>query len=184
MQQPLKMIKNTPQTYGSVSKCLHWAIALVIVGMFILGLWMVDLTYYDSWYVKAPHYHKSVGILIAFAMIFRLLWRWSNPTPKHIVSHKPWEVSLALATHVLLYILIFSILVTGYLIPTADGRGIDVFNWFTVPSVGSFFDNQEDVAGDIHYWSAWAVIALASLHTIAAIKHHVLDKDATLKRML
>lgn len=178
------MLKNTPQTYGSVSKCLHWIISLVIIGMFALGLWMVDLTYYDSWYVKAPYYHKSFGILLAVAVLFRLLWRWSNPKPKHIVSHKPWEVILAVMTHGLLYVLTFGIIITGYLIPTADGRGIEVFNWFTVPALGSVFEDQEEIAGDIHYWLAVALISLAALHALAAIKHHVIDKDSTLKRML
>lgn len=178
------MLKNTTQAYGSVSKCLHWIIALVIIGMFALGLWMVDLSYYDSWYVKAPHYHKSVGILLGAAMVLRLIWRWINPKPKHIVSHKPWEVILASTVHTLLYLLVFVIIATGYLIPTADGRCIEVFNWFTVPSIGTLLEDQEDVAGDVHYWLAIILIGLAILHALAAIKHHLLDKDATLKRML
>lgn len=178
------MLKNTRQTYGSVSKLFHWTLTLLIIGLFILGLWMMELSYYDQWYQKAPHYHKSVGILVAIAMVLRLLWRWVNPKPQAIVSHKSWEVWLSALMQWLLYLLIFVILITGYLIPTADGRGIDVFNWFTVPALGSLIENQEDLAGDVHYWLGISVMVLAGLHAVAALKHHFLDKDATLKRML
>lgn len=178
------MLKNTPQTYGSISKFFHWTLALLIIGLFVLGLWMMELSYYDSWYQTAPHYHKSLGILVALAMVLRLVWRWINPKPKAIVSHKPWEVWLSAIMQWLLYLLIFIILATGYLIPTADGRSIEVFNWFVVPALGAFVENQEDVAGFIHYWVAIGVMALSGLHALAALKHHFLDKDATLKRML
>lgn len=178
------MLKNTPQTYGSVSKFFHWTLTLLIIGLFILGLWMRELTYYDSWYQLAPHYHKSIGILVALAMVLRLLWRWVNPRPRAIVSHKTWEMWLSALMQWLLYVGIFMILITGYLIPTADGRGIEVFNWFTVPALGALIEQQEDVAGAIHYWLAIAVMMLAGLHALAALKHHFLDKDATLKRML
>ncbi|GAB3106301.1 cytochrome b [Aestuariicella hydrocarbonica] len=178
------MLKNTPQAYGLISKLLHWSIALALVGLFILGLWMVDLGYYDSWYQKAPHYHKSLGIMVATAMLLRLLWRALTPQPQPLVSHRPWEIRLAKIAHILLYLLTFAIVISGYLISTADGRGIAIFNWFTIPALGSFIDNQEDVAGYFHYWLAVSLISLSSLHALAAFKHHFFDKDRTLKRMI
>lgn len=75
-------------------------------------------------------------------------------------------------------------IISGYLISTADERPIEVFGWFSVPSFGSFIDNQEDIAGTIHEWLAYVLIALASVHALAALKHHFIDKDNTLKRML
>jgi cytochrome b561 len=83
----------------------------------------------------------------------------------------------------LLYLLLFFIVVTGYLISTADNRGIEVFNWFVVPGFGEFFDHQADRAGLVHEWLAYSLIGLVLLHALGALKHHFIDKDATLKRM-
>ena len=97
---------------------------------------------------------------------------------------KNWEKLTAKFTHRLLYILLICMFVSGYLISTGDGRGIEVFNWFTLPSLGEFIDNQEDIAGDFHEWFAYGLIAFTSLHALAALKHHILDKDLTLLKML
>lgn len=73
--------KNTPQRYGVVSAALHWLTALVVYGMFALGLWMVTLSYYDGWYHQAPEIHKSIGILLMMALIVRIIWRLYSPPP-------------------------------------------------------------------------------------------------------
>lgn len=86
--------------------------------------------------------------------------------------------------HGLLYVLLFVAMVSGYLISTADGSAISVFNWFDVPSVTGRVKGMEDIAGEVHYWTTWAIVVLAVVHALAAIKHHVLDKDDTLRRML
>lgn len=87
-------------------------------------------------------------------------------------------------THLLLYVLIFVAIVSGYLISTADGSTIKVFDWFEVPSVTGRIKGMEDTAGLVHYWSTWALVVLAGLHGLAAIKHHLIDRDDTLRRML
>jgi len=86
--------------------------------------------------------------------------------------------------HLALYVLLFAIMLSGYLISTADSRGIDVFEWFEVPGFGSLFENQEDIAGLFHQYAAYSLIGLVILHAAAAIKHHFIDKDNTLKRMI
>ena len=75
-------------------------------------------------------------------------------------------------------------MITGYLISTADGRGIEVFELITIPAYGAIIENQEDIAGLVHKWLAYLLIALASLHALAALKHHFIDKDNTLNRMI
>ncbi|HIF9288890.1 TPA: cytochrome b, partial [Photobacterium damselae] len=69
------MRKNSVSKYNYVARCLHWFSALIIISMFGVGLWMVDLNYYSTWYQTAPHWHKSVGILFAGLTIFRLIWK-------------------------------------------------------------------------------------------------------------
>jgi cytochrome b561 len=79
---------------------------------------------------------------------------------------------------------LLSLFISGYLISTADGRAIEVFNWVSVPALGELFENQEDVAGDIHFYLAWTLIGLAVVHALAALKHHFINKDDTMKQML
>ncbi len=177
------MIKNTEQDYGLVAKGLHWLVALVVFALFGVGYWMVELDYYSEWYKTAPHYHKSVGILLAMTVTFRLFWRWINPSVKALPVHKKWEVTLAHWVHGILYGLLFALFISGYLISTADGRAIEVFYWFDIPALGEFIENQEDIAGAFHKWIAYTLMAIVGLHLAGALKHHVIDKDETLKRM-
>lgn len=177
------MLTNTPTNYGIISKSVHWLVALTVCCLFGLGLWMVDLTYYDSWYRTAPMWHKSVGVLLMLVMVFRVLWLVITGKPEALVSHSRLEVLMARAAHWLLVLLIFAIGVSGYLISTADGRELEVFDWFSLPSLGAWIENQEDVAGEVHEILAFSLIGLALLHGLAAIKHHYIDKDSTLKRM-
>lgn len=176
------LLKDTPASYGWITIIAHWLTAVVVVCMFIAGLWMVDLDYYSQWYKTAPHYHKSAGLVLAFLTVLRLVWKIRQIPPKTL--GKDWERVVAKLAHRLLYILLASLFVSGYLISTADGRGIDVFNWFTLPSLGEFIEDQEDTAGQLHEWFAYGLIGLAFLHAMAALKHHSLDKDRTLSRML
>ncbi len=178
------LIRNTTRRFGCVHIVLHWLVALVIFGMFGLGYYMVDLTYYHAWYNSAPAWHKSIGVLLLLTMLFRLVWRLVNPVPAVLASHHRWEVLAAHAAHLLLYILVFVAMISGYLITTADGSAIQVFDWFRVPSVTGQVKRMEDTAGLVHYWSTWALVVLATVHGLAAIKHHVIDKDETLRRML
>uniref|UniRef100_UPI0035A98986 cytochrome b n=3 Tax=Escherichia coli TaxID=562 RepID=UPI0035A98986 len=60
---------NTPERYGVISAAFHWLSAIIVYGMFALGLWMVTLSYYDGWYHKAPELHKSIGILLMMGLV-------------------------------------------------------------------------------------------------------------------
>jgi len=168
--------------YNKLSKSLHWLSAILVFGMFAAGYWMVDLTYYSEWYKTAPHWHKSVGICLIALTILRLFWKTISSSPA--IEGSPFEKKAAAAAHHLLYVLLFTLFLSGYLISTADGRGIDVFGWFEVPGLGAFIENQADYAGLVHEYVAYALIALTSLHALAALKHHFINKDNTLKKML
>lgn len=184
MGSSLMQLRNTQNSYGLVVIILHWLVALTVIGLAILGLWMTDLSYYSPYYRSAPFWHKSIGITLALVMVLRLLWRWVNPRPAHLANHKRWEVIMAAAVHALLYLLLFVIVISGYLISTAKGQGISVFGWFEVPALISELPGQADRAGFVHYWVAIVVLVLAALHALGALKHHFIDRDDTLRRML
>ncbi|QIF94987.1 cytochrome b [Proteus vulgaris] len=176
--------RNNTSRYGYLSLLLHWVSALTVYGMFALGLWMVTLGYYDNWYHSAPEIHKSIGILLFIILIVRVIWRWISPPPKALGSYSKFTRISAHIAHMLLYLILFSILISGYLISTADGQAISVFEWFSVPAIFTGGAEQADFAGDIHLYLAWSVILLSLLHVAGALKHHFIDKDVTLKRML
>jgi len=169
--------------YHGLSIFIHWLMALLIIGLFGVGFWMVDLTYYSAWYRTAPHYHKSVGILLAVLLVLRVAVLVMKGKPAPLKTHGLAVQRGSKFAHLLLYILLLFIMVTGYLISTADSRGIEVFNWFVVPGFGEFFDQQADRAGLVHEWLAYSLMALVALHAFGALKHHFYDKDTTLKRM-
>ncbi|EEG85475.1 Nickel-dependent hydrogenases B-type cytochrome subunit [Proteus penneri ATCC 35198] len=127
--------RNNASRYGHLSLLLHWGMALTVYGMFALGLWMVTLGYYDSWYHSAPEIHKSIGILLFIVLIVRVIWRWISPPPKALSSYSKLTRISAHIVHMLLYLILFSILISGYLISTADGQAISVFDWFSVPAI-------------------------------------------------
>ena len=71
---------NSEDAYGWMAILLHWLVAITIVGLFALGFWMVDLSYYDPWYRQGPDIHRSVGILLFMAMVLRLAWPYVSAT--------------------------------------------------------------------------------------------------------
>lgn len=177
-------LTNTETNYGAIARLLHWVLGTVIIGLFALGIWMVELTYYSEWYKTAPSIHKSLGILLASAMVFRLLWRWFNARPADEPNMAQWERLAAHLAHYAIYGLVFLIIVAGYMISTADGRAIDVFSWFSVPAIYTGIENQEDIAGVVHEWAAYLLMALVAVHALVSLKHHFISKDNTLRKML
>lgn len=178
-------LTNRTNSYGWISIVLHWVVAFVVIGLFILGLWMVDLDYYSNWYHEAPFIHKSLGVLLVGTMLFRLFWNTLSPTPR---SYGKVDSSVAnrliRGLHLLFYLLVVLIGLSGYLISTAEGQGISVFDWFEVPALSFAFEEQADIAGEIHLWLAYTLMIFVGLHALGAIKHHFMDKDNTLKRIL
>ena len=176
--------KNTANRFGHISVLIHWLVALTVYGMFALGLWMVTLGYYDVWYHQAPEIHKSIGTLLFIVMVVRVIWRFVSPPPKPLASYGRFTRISAILAHLALYVVLCSILISGYLISTADGQPISVFGWFDIPATATGMAEQADTAGTIHLYLAWAVVVLSVLHGLAALKHHFVDRDVTLKRML
>ncbi|MBX2850078.1 MAG: cytochrome b [Acidiferrobacterales bacterium] len=178
------MLKNSASNYGLVAILIHWLMATAIIATFALGLWMVELDYYSEWYKSAPDFHRSIGMIIAISLMLRFIWRLINVSPKAEPNIKNWEKKSALCVHYLLYFLVAIVTLTGYLISTADGRSVDVFGWFEVPATITSISNQADRAGELHYYLGIFLMVMASFHALAALKHHFLDKDKTLSRML
>jgi len=145
---------------------------------------MMELSYYDSFYTLAPQIHEAVGLLVAALMVFRLIWKIVNVAPKPAAGNSNFVNRASSVAHNLLYLLIFLVLIGGALISFAGGTGINIFDWFVIPGPAEFFNNQATTAGEVHLLAAYALMALVTLHTLAAFKHHIIDKDNTLNNIL
>lgn len=180
----MSFLQSDARSYSGLAKLLHWLSALTVIALFFLGLWMVDLTYYDEWYRTAPDLHRSIGLSLAMVTIVRILYRLSVSYPGPLASHPRMIVLASKVVHVAIYGLLLVLFISGYLITTAKGDPIAFFGFFEIPSVISGIDNLEDTAGEVHEVAAFTLIGLAILHALAALKHHFLDRDDTLLRMI
>lgn len=179
------IIMNNENSYGLIAIAMHWLMAITIFFLFGLGLYMVELTYYDAWYKGSLDLHKNIGMTLFVILVLRILWRMVNITPKSAdKSASKAEVNIAHYAHLLLYLLMGILMISGYLISTADGRAIEVFGVISIPALPISFENQEDIAGSIHEILAWTLILLSAGHALAAFKHHFINKNNTLVRML
>jgi cytochrome b561 len=178
------MIRNTIKRYGAAAILLHWLIALLIIAEFAMGLYMTGLNYYNNMYNILPHLHESIGVVLAALILLRIIWAVVNPRPATGSGVAHWEHLVSRAVHLAMHGLMVAVVCLGYLWSTAEGDSVPVFNWFELPAFFSRIASQEDRFAFWHYWLAWTIISLAAFHAIGALKHHFVDRDETLKRML
>lgn len=174
-------VRDTTTGYGLATRVVHWLMAVAIIGMYFLGLWMVELDYYSPYYRSAPDLHRSVGMLLLFLLFARLAWRIINTRPTDD-DLSVYERIASKIVHWGFYPLLFALMASGYLMSTADGRPIEVFDWFSVPAL-IHDKGMEKTFGEIHEFLADFTMVVVALHALAALKHHYLDRGRTLVRM-
>lgn len=176
-------LKNTQNRFGVVAMLFHWVMAIIIIVMIGLGLYMVNLPVslqkfkYYSW-------HKEWGVLVLMLATLRLAWRFCNAKPA-LPSHMPaWEQFAAHSVHYVFYGLMFALPLTGWLLSSAAGLSVSFFGWFVLPDLVAPSETTRQLMTAIHKWLAYGLIAAILGHLGAALKHHFIDKDDILRRML
>ena len=177
------MLKDSRSGYGLISIVIHWISAALILFLFGLGIYMVDLGYYDDWYHKGPELHISLGLVVLLLMFARVVWRIVNPTPEELSAKRAQNLAAKLVK-LGLYAFIFIVLVSGYLITTAEGQPASMFNLIKFPVLTELSSQNVDLAGAIHEYLAWGIVLLVALHVAGALFHHFVVRDRTLVRML
>lgn len=175
-------LTNSATGYGLIQIGLHWASVLFVAVLIPLGLWMTGLDYYDPWYWKAPDMHRALGVLFAVLLLARFASRLLQTAPAPL-SPVRLHANAARWTHRALYLLPALSVLSGYLVSTADGRPVEVFGLFSVPATLQGLDRQADIAGEIHFAVAMVLLAVIALHVGAALYHHLVLGDATLRRI-
>jgi len=178
------VLRNTPDSYGLVTKVLHWSIAGLIFGLIGLGRYMVDLTYFDRWYNASLAWHRVLGLVVLLLAALFVGWKAVSPSPLHPRGLPRLQRIAAVSVHLALMLMMFLLPVTGYLISTSAGKPIDVFGLFEVPVLFPVDRGLRDLAIDVHYYAAYATGVLALGHAGAALKHQFIDRDGLLARML
>lgn len=173
--------------YDPVAVTLHWVIAFSIIIMIALGFFMGDLPF--SLKIDAYIFHKSLGLTVLALSFFRLIWRFMNPPPALPDTMKPIEKLAANTAHWFLYFLMIAMPLSGWLMVSASKKTPTIFYWFAqVPHIPMPMGiDGKATARDfnqVHEYLAFIAIALVLLHAGAALKHHFIEKDTVLTRML
>jgi len=169
--------------YGGVAIGLHWLIAIAIIGSFSLGLYMSDLPLSPQ-KLKFYSWHKWAGVTIFLCVLVRLVWRLSNRPPELPDTIPAWQRKVAAATHVLLYLLMLIIPITGWLMSSAKGFQTVYFGVLPLPDLLARNDELGETLAQVHTLLNYGTAALVVTHIGAALKHHFIDHDEVLSRML
>ena len=176
-------IRNTPRRWGAIAQLFHWVIVLLIVAQFTLATLFDDLPA-GAKKLTLLSRHKSIGITILILALLRVLWRSANLTPALPGTLKPYERSLARLTHVLLYVLLFAVPLSGWTMSSARGFPVSWFGQFQLPDLVPKNKALYQALLTTHEVLAWSLGIVATVHLVAALKHHFMLKDDVLRRML
>ena len=169
--------------YTGTTIALHWAVAALIASAFVVGLIAVGLPVSPQ-KLKLFSWHKWIGVSVALLALARIAWRLRHPGPALPAGMRRWEQQVATGTHVLLYALLLAVPATGWLMSSAAGFPVVYFGVLPLPDLVAKDKALADTLKWLHYALNKALLALVALHVAAAVKHHVLDRDEVLTRML
>jgi cytochrome b561 len=177
---------NNGQRYGAVAMALHWLLAALLIALVALGLYMASLpdAGFDTKKIVLILYHKDFGILALFLVALRLAWRVGNALPALVEGIPDWQKVIARFVHLCFYGLMFALPISGWLMSSAAGIPASFFGLFDLPDLISRNESLFRTFIQIHKWLGYALIALIGVHAGAALRHHFLLRDETLKKML
>ncbi|QWT46541.1 cytochrome b [Azospira inquinata] len=173
----------THQRYTAPAIALHWLVALGMLGAFVVGVYMHDLPL-SPWKLKIYSYHKWVGVTVFLLALIRILWRLTHRPPVLPLTMPLWQRVAAEGMHHLLYLLMFAIPLTGWLMSSAKGFQTVYLGLVPLPDLLAKNPTLGDQLKEVHEALNFLMIALVAGHAGAAIKHHLVDKDDVLTRML
>jgi len=167
----------------TVTRAIHWVSALIIIGLLASGIYMSDGNDY-SWY----DWHKSFGVLAFLLIAGRLYYRQQKPWQSFAQGSKHERMAKWVHNGLLVFCVLMPL--SGMAYSGLGGHGVDLFGFSIVPSrytndsAVPFSQLGSDIGYAVHYIVGYLMSALVLLHIFAALKHHFVDRDSTLKRML
>lgn len=175
--------RNRPQHYTRTAKTLHWLLAVLIFGMLALGFYMEGLPLSPD-KLKLYSWHKWTGVTIFMLVIMRLAWRLRHRPPALPADMPSGMQAAAHAGHALLYVLMMAIPLSGWLMSSAKGIQTVWFGVVPLPDLIAKDKAMGDLLQAVHVNLNLFLLVVLAGHVLMALKHHFIDKDGTLKRML
>lgn len=164
-------------SYGKFAKFLHWTMATLILLNYILGLTLEKSNLYN--------FHKQTGLTILVLLIIRIIWRLTSSYPGAVESLSTMERYAAKLGHLTLYLFMLAIPLSGILMVNSYGYPLKFWGIFTLPAIiGAQSDSASELISKVHEILANVMIAFVALHILAALKHHIIDKNEVLLRMI
>lgn len=177
------MLRNSDHSWGALTKLLHWVVAVLIFMQFVLGWvavsWRLSPTKIDLFV-----WHKSLGVLVLLLVVLRIVWRLANPTPGLPDGTPHWERRAAYASHLLMYVLIIALPVSGWVINSAANIPFRIFWLVPLPDITPPDKALAALAKQVHLTLFVALAIALVLHIGAALRHHFVKRTDVLARML
>jgi cytochrome b561 len=180
-----KCVDNTRERYGTVAIAFHWIAAILIAGLLLLGLYMVSLpdVGFDKKKIVLIIYHKEYGVVVMLLALARLGWRFRSPMPA-LEPARDWQKVTARFVHLCLYGFLLALPLTGWLMSSASALPVSFFGLGYLPDLLPRDDYLFHAFMAIHKWLAYGLIAFLAAHAGAALWHHLVTRDRTLRKML
>jgi cytochrome b561 len=163
---------------------LHWLMALLIIATFGLGWIMTDIPGFTPTKLKYFSWHKWLGVTVLLLAAIRLLWRLMHKAPPYPASMPMWQQNAAHALHGFLYLMFFALPITGYFYSLAAGIPVVYLGIIPLPVLIEPNPELKLILKSVHIWLTKGLLLAVILHFAAAMKHHFIDRDAILQRML
>ncbi len=156
--------------YGGVAIALHWTMAILLIALVAMGLYMTRLpdVGYDQVKIRLIIYHKELGIVL----------------PALVRGMPEWQMVAARFVHLCFYALMFALPMTGWLMSSAAGFPVPFFGLFYLPDLIDYNERHFQVLLQVHKWLGYALIPFICVHAGAALRHHFVSRDDTLRKML
>lgn len=177
-------LKNTTERWGWLAQTLHWAMALLIIEQLTTGRIMAWLGPGEAQDALFYATHEPIGVLVLLLLIPRLIWRAINPTPTLPEAMPPWQTRASHISHWGLYLAIAVMIGSAWLMSSYANFPVSPNAPWSLPNFSEYNTDIARRSYNVHVWTGWTIVTLVSVHIIAAIKHHIIDKDTVLRRML
>ena len=175
-------LRNSADSFGSISRILHWTMALGVIFMLALGNRIADMKP-DLSTLYLYGVHKTLGIVILTLAVLRLIWHRISPPPHPLGPPSAWGTVAARAAHALIYGLLITIPLSGWFASSATGIDVMMFDRWTLPAIAPVSELWETRGFAVHAILTKALFGLILVHMLGALKREI-DGDGTLTRMI
>ena len=175
--------RNTADTWGAAAKSFHWIVALLILAQFVIGR-VADEMKLSPAKLDMFVWHKSIGVTILLLVALRLAWRLANPPPLSHADIPAWETKLAAAGHWILYVLMFAVPLSGWLVSDASRVPFQAYFLLPMPDFIDVSRSIQEAASEVHEALTAALFIVVIAHVAAAMRHHFRLRNDILRRML